>query len=185
MKTLIFTIICVSLSNTNYFDKMVLPYSIVTSKTDLIVEGTIDEIYDGKYGFTISDFIKGKDQKTIYVTIGKQWTCDIRKTDYKKGQKLILFLIKENGKYQIINGSTGELIINDDGSILRHKYQPLPDLTILKDGIKMLIKSIDYNGELYSEGTYKFLVSQSEFEKYKNENSFYYQSTRGLEYVNN
>jgi len=183
MKTLITLILFTSFSNINEFDKMVLPYSIVTSKADLIVEGQIDEIYDGKYDFRITDFIKGKDDTKITVNKWEQWMCDTRQIEYETGQKLILFLKKEKGQYQIINGSTGELIINDDGSIMRYEYQALPDKSIVKEGIKMLIKSIKYSGKLYSKGKYKFLVNQSEYEQYKSENEFFYKSTRGLQYV--
>jgi len=183
MKILIAIILFTSLSKSNDVDKMVLPYSIVTSKADLIIEGEIGSIFDGKYDFTVSEFIKGNDDEVISVNKWEQWMCDTRQTEYKTGQKLILFLKKEKGQYEIINGSTGELIINDDGTILRYEYQSLPKKSIVKEGIKMLIKSIDYKGKLYSKGIYKFLVSQSEYEKYRSENVFYYKSTRGLKYV--
>ena len=182
MRIFITLILFTSFTNNNEFDKQVLPYSIVTSKADLIVEGQIDEINDEKYHFKISDFIKGKDDDTIIVNKWKQWICDTRPIKYKTGQKLILFLKREKGKYEVINGSTGELIINDDNSILRYKYQALPNRLVVKEGIKMLMKSIKYKGKIYSQGKFKFLVSQSEYERYRNENAFYYKVTRGLKY---
>ncbi|KAB1158541.1 hypothetical protein F7018_07945 [Tenacibaculum aiptasiae] len=98
MRILITLLLFTSLTNNNEFDKKVLPYSIVTSKADLIVEGQIDEINYGKYHFGISDFIKGKDDNTIIVNKWKQWMCDTRPLKYKTGQKLILFLKKGNTK---------------------------------------------------------------------------------------
>ncbi|WP_438423863.1 hypothetical protein [Aquimarina macrocephali] len=183
MKILITLILFTTISNKNEVDKIILPYSIVTSKADLIVEGEIENIYDEKYDFTVSEFIKGSDKTIISVSKWEEWMCDTRQIKYKTGQNLILFLKKEKGKYDIINGSTGELIINDDDSLLRYEYQTLPNKSIVKEGIKLLIKSIDYKGKLYSKGKFKFLVSQSEFDKYKTENEFYYKSTRGLDYA--
>ena len=183
MKTLIAIILFTSFSNINEFDKIVLPYSIVTSKADLIVEGEIDEVYDDKYDFIVSEFIKGSDDSTISVNKWEEWMCDTRQIKYESGQRLILFLKKEKGKYDIINGSTGELIINDDNSIMRYEYQALPNKSVVKEGIKMLIKSIDYKGKLYSKGKYKFLLSQTQYDEYRNKNEFYFKSTRGLKYA--
>ncbi|WP_299125359.1 hypothetical protein [uncultured Tenacibaculum sp.] len=182
MRILITLLLFTSLTNNNEFSKHTLPYSIVTSKADLIVEGQIDEINNEKYQFKISDFIKGKDDDTIIVNKWKQWMCDTRPLKYKTGQKLILFLKKVKGKYKVINGSTGELIINDNDGIVRYKYNALPNRLVVKEGIKMLIKSIKYKGKIYSNGKFKFLVSQSEYEKYRNKNAFYYKVTRGLKY---
>ncbi|WP_299628337.1 hypothetical protein [uncultured Tenacibaculum sp.] len=183
MKALISLVLLLTISNGVDIDKQVIPYSIVTAKSDLIVEGEIKNVYDETYEFTITDFIKGKTGDTISVNKWKEWMCDSRQIKHLKGQNLILFLQKDqHGEYKIINGSTGELIINSDGSILRYDYERLPNKSVVKKGIKMLLNSIRYNGELYSNGEFEFLVSKTEFEKMKKMNLFYFKSTRGITY---
>ena len=186
MKTLIVLLFFTSISSATDLDKMILPYSIVTSKSNIIVEGTINKLHADKYDLLVVDFIKGNESKTISVNKWDEWQCDTRQIKYEIGQKLILFLKKnDKGEYDIINGSTGELIINNDDSILRYEYQELPKKPIVKEGIKMLIKSISYTDNLYSNDKHKFeiLVSQSEFEKFKTQNEFYFNATRGIQYA--
>lgn len=183
MKTLVSLILFFSFTKDIDVDKQTLSYAIVTSKSDLIVEGKINEIFDGKYNFTVQDYLKGNSPEIIKVNKWKEWICDSRQIKHEIGQNLILFLQKNNkGEYNIINGSTGELIINNDGNILRDKYQKLPNQTTIKEGVKLLLKSIRYTGELYYGGEFEVLVNKTEFEKMRKENEFYFKSTVRIEY---
>jgi hypothetical protein len=95
----------------NYaFKKHELPYSVVISKADLIVDGVISKVSKDKYEFTISQFVKGKSNSKISVSIWKEWLCDPRAKELKYGQRLILFLEKTvYGNFAPINQSTGEI----------------------------------------------------------------------------
>ena len=102
--------------NLNY-KKMTMPYSIVISKADLIVDGTVSKVFKNSYEFTISQFVKGKSGSKINVSIWKEWMCDPRIGELKTGQRLILFLEKTpSGNYNPINERrVWKIIINDSG----------------------------------------------------------------------
>lgn len=103
----------------NYaFKKYELPYSIVIAKADLIVDGIISKVSKNEYEFTINEFVKGKSPSKIKVSIWKEWICDPRIKELKTGQRLILFLEKSPyGNFTTINGSTGEIYIDNDSFI--------------------------------------------------------------------
>src|SRR5690606_23777758 len=89
--------------------KRVLPYGVVISKSNLIVEGRVIEKKKDTYQFKITEFVKGKAPELITVRIWDEWTCDKRIKAIEKNQRLLLFLQFEEGQYSVINGSTGEL----------------------------------------------------------------------------
>lgn len=154
------------------FKKNILSYSIVISKADLIVDGTISGVSKDKYEFTISQFIKGKSNSKINVTIWKEWMCDGRAEDLKKGQRLLLFLEKtSDNTYYPINESTGELFIEKDNSPSPSMYmlEKFPNATIIKSGIKMFIDTYKVHGNLndrFLQNVY-FQSNKSIFEIYK------------------
>ena len=83
----------------NYgFKKKELPYSIVISKADLIVDGIVSKVSKNTYEFTIKQFVKGRSATKINVSIWKEWLCDPRIKELKAGQRLILFLERLDGK---------------------------------------------------------------------------------------
>ncbi|MDA6071755.1 hypothetical protein NJT12_19190 [Flavobacterium sp. AC] len=154
------------------FKKNILSYSIVISKADLIVDGTISNVSKDRYEFTISQFIKGKSDSKINVTIWKEWMCDGRVSDLKKGQKLLLFLEKTSKSvYYPINESTGELFLEKDNSPSPSMYrlERFPNGTVIKKGIKMFLETYQAYGNLndrFLQNVY-FQSNKSIFEIYK------------------
>ncbi|AUC77086.1 hypothetical protein [Olleya sp. Bg11-27] len=187
MKSILITFILVLNFNTLKFDKNTVSYSRLIPLSELIVEGNIKSLSDSSFEFLVTDFIKGNEKMVIKVKKWREWQCDMRHAKYELGQRLILILTRnEDGIYEAMNGSTGELIINKDESIERYSYRALPKLPITKEGIKMIITAINFEGDMYtySEEKYKFtiLVSKSEFERLRNNNEFFYLATRGLSF---
>lgn len=157
----------------NYgFKKNILPYSIVIFKADLIVDGTISDVSQDKYEFTVSQFIKGKSSSKIKILIWKEWMCDGRVSELKKGQRLLLFLEKKSKTdYYPINESTGELFIGKDNlpSPSMYMLERFPNATIIKKGIKMFTETYTAYGDLndrFLQNVY-FQSNKSIFEIYK------------------
>jgi hypothetical protein len=154
------------------FKKNILSYSIVISKADLIVDGIISNVSKERYEFTISQFIKGKSDSKINVTIWKEWMCDGRVSDLKKGQKLLLFLEKTSKNfYYPINESTGELFLKKDNSPSPSMYmlERFPNATVIKKGIIMFLETYQAYGNLndrFLQNVY-FQSNKSIFEIYK------------------
>jgi hypothetical protein len=155
----------------NYgFKKHELPYSIVISKADLIVDGTISRVSQNEYEFTISEFVKGKSGSKIKVLIWKEWICDPRIKELKAGQRLILFLEKTTyGNFAPINDSTGEIYIDNDAFINIFLPKEFSNPTVLKKGISMFIETIKVCGDLndrFLQNVY-FVSNKSIFEIYR------------------
>lgn len=178
MKILISLLLTFSLSNTPSVKKSFLPYGIVISKADLIVEGTISKVSELEYQLEVNELIKGKSSPSISVQIWNEWTCDTRQKKLKKGQKLMLFLIKEQDSYKVINGSTGELFIEEDNLIKNYRSVKTPTANDLNEAIKMFLKAFSFKGSLYRQGgdderSFKQLIESSELEKMMTKNEFF------------
>lgn len=158
-------------SFSNYaFKKNVLPYSIVISKADLIVDGVISKVSKDKYEFTISQFVKGRSAIKINVSIWKEWLCDPRIKELKPGQRLILFLEKTTyGNYSPINQSTGELYVDDNTFLDIFLPKDFSNPAVLKKGIAMFVETFNLYGDLndrFLQNVY-FVSNKSIFEIYK------------------
>ncbi|MEN2399502.1 hypothetical protein GKZ90_0006920 [Flavobacterium sp. MC2016-06] len=134
----------------NYgFKKHELPYSIIIAKADLIVDGTISKVSKNEYEFTISQFVKGKSSAKIKVSIWKEWLCDPRIKELKTGQRLILFLEKTAyGNFSPINGSTGEIYVDNDSFINIFLPKDFSTPEILKKGISMFLRTCTFYGDI-------------------------------------
>ncbi len=177
MKTLFTLIVTLSIISTVEAKKIFLPYEIIIGNADLVVEGEIVSVDDGFYKFKITDFLKGSSEKIITVQMFRQWTCDQRIIPVEKGQKLLLFLLKSNGKfYKIINGSTGELFIENVQSAFSQDFE-FKNYDDIKKGIKLFGESFDYQGELYpkfgEKQTFKKLLSEQKLIKYDSVSKFF------------
>ncbi|MEG0849672.1 MAG: hypothetical protein RSF34_03185 [Flavobacterium sp.] len=155
----------------NYgFKKREIPYSIVILKADLIVDGTVSKVSKDSYEFTVTQFVKGKSNSKIKVSIWKEWLCDPRIVELKAGQRLILFLEKlANGNFYPINESTGELYVDNNCFINIFLPKDFSNPTVLKKGISMFLKTYQCYGDLnnrFLENVY-FLSNKSIFEVYK------------------
>lgn len=176
MKYLISILILFNLCSKSDFRKRNLPYGVLISEADLIVEGRIANHNSNLYEFKVNEFIKGNSSPVINVEIWQEWNCDKRIKAIKKGQKLLLFLKKEKKSYKIINGSTGELFILEDGSVEAFLKNDFPKIKEVKKGIKLFLKSYKYKGKLYpgfnEEYYFEKLTDQSEINKMRQENEF-------------
>ncbi|MCC9070039.1 hypothetical protein LNQ49_00275 [Flavobacterium sp. F-65] len=164
-----------------------MSYSIVISKADLIVEGSVTKIIKGKYEFTINEYIKGKSTPKIYVTIWDEWTCDRRIEKLKVGQKLILFLEKSKTEYSVINQSTGELFVKKDNTVSTFMLLKFPKAPVLKKGISMFLETYscygDLNDRFLQNMYFQKKKSSTEINKMKKENDFFkYLSEEELKY---
>jgi hypothetical protein len=171
MKTLFSILLIIGITSDVNMKKMILSYPIVISKADLIIEGEISEtsFFFSEYEFKVNEFIKGESERKISINMWEEWICDRRIKKPKKGQKLLLFLKENNGEYEIINGSTGELFIKEKDSLETFMRKDFPKLNELKSGIKMFSKSFKYDEKKY----FKKLVENSEIEEMKSKNGFY------------
>lgn len=155
----------------NYgFKKNNLPYSIVILKADLIVDGTISKVSKDKYEFTINEFVKGKSDIKIKVSIWKEWQCDARIKELKKGQRLILLLEKlPNGNFYPINESTGELFVDNNAFPDIFLPKEFSNPIILKEGILMFLQTYTLYGFSNDRFLQKFnfVRNKSVFEIYK------------------
>ncbi len=187
MKTLISILILLSFTTNSSLKKRNLPYGIVISKADLIVDGKISKVSSNEYELEIDDFVKGQSAKSIEVKMWKEWTCDSRIEKAEIGQRLILFLTKtKNGKYEIINGSTGELIVGKDNSVKTFMKSEFPTASQTKKGIQQFLQAFEYKGNLYpkfnEEKYFKRLIKQSEIDKMMAENKFFKSIVLSLKY---
>lgn len=158
--------------NLNY-KKMAIPYNIVISKADLIVDGTVSKVFKNTYEFTISQFVKGKSGLKINVSIWKEWLCDPRIGELKAGQRLILFLEKTPyGNFNPINESTGELYVDKDNFTNMFIAKDFSNPTVLKKGIKMFLETYNFQEDLQ---TSYFQSHKTIFKIYKmkEENKFF------------
>ena len=178
MKTLISLFLLFSFTLNNGLKKAVLPYGILISKADLIVDGKILEISENNYNFEITEIVKGSASKTIKVKIWKEWECDHRIEKMTTEQRLLLFLTKtKSGTYEIMNDSTGELIIGKDNAVKSIEKLDFPKVNEVKKGIKLFLKAYAYieisPSKFYDDGHFKRLISAAEIDKMMLENTFF------------
>jgi hypothetical protein len=157
----------------NFYKKMTIPYSIVISKADLIVDGTVSKVLKNEYEFTISQFVKGKAGSRIKVSIWEEWLCDPRMGELKAGQRLILFLEKtSDGLFKQINESNGELYVNKDTFVDTFIAKDFSSPAILKTGVTMFLTTYTFQ----SNSNSSFFHSQKsifEIQKMKEDNKFF------------
>jgi len=178
LKTFVSILLLISFTTHNPIRKRGLPYGIVISKADLIVDGKISNIQSNEYELEIDEFLKGESSRVIKVKMWKEWTCDRRIEKTEIGQRLILFLTDDkNGKFEIINGSTGELIVRKDNSVNTFTNLELPSVSETKSGIQKFIQAFEYSGNLYpkynDQNYFKQLIEQSEIDKLMAKNIFF------------
>lgn len=176
MKIFFSIILLMSFTTHTEFKKRVLPYGIVISKADLIVEGIVASKKENSYKFNITEFIKGESPKAINVSIWNEWSCDKRVKAIENNQRLLLFLQKDGMDYSVINGSTGELFILSDENVETFTKNDFPKITEVKEGIRLFLKSYEYKGDLYpnigEESYFVRLIKQSKIKMMKKENMF-------------
>ncbi|MCC9019999.1 hypothetical protein [Flavobacterium lipolyticum] len=133
----------------NYgYKKNELPYPIAILKADLIVDGTITKVSKNEYEFAITQFVKGKSDSKIKVSIWKEWLCDPRIKELKTGQRLILLLEKTtHNNFATINNSTGELYIDNNSFINIFLPKDFSTPEIFKKGILMFIETYKFYGD--------------------------------------
>lgn len=177
MKAFFTLILTLSIFSKIEAKKIFLPYEIIIGSANLVVEGEIVSVNGRFYKFKITDYLKGSSEKIITVQMFPEWTCDERIIPAEKGQKLLLFLLKSNNEfYKIINGSTGELFIEN---VLGDFYQDFDfeNYDDIKKGIKLFVKAFDYHGKLYpkfgEKQTFKKLLPENELIKYESESKFF------------
>ena len=148
MKYLLSILAILTFSLNSCAKKLIYPIEVVAGMADLIVVGEIDSVISGSYKFKISNTLKGQSMKLIEVQMFKEWKCDGRIKKAEKGQELFLFLIRNAGKYEIINGSTGEMFI-DKGKVLRtfNKFQPTTEELAL--ALQAFTNSFEFKGKDY------------------------------------
>ncbi|MFV8348031.1 hypothetical protein [Flavobacterium sp. ZB4P13] len=149
--------------------KMDYPIEVMAGISELIVIGEINIVKGNLYIFDIKETLKGKLYKSISVKLFKEWTCDTRFAKPKKGQKLCLFLKRGLSNWEIINGSTGELLISDNSITLGgyeeykhidYKFTPYClSVEEFKNGIREFSKCYRFIGE------YDFMDKKAHFEQ--------------------
>ena len=107
-------------------------YDVILS-ADLVVVGSIEDPSDEAYTFNIEEIVHGTvEGSSISVQKWKEWTCDSRAFEIKKGQRLVLLLRLDSLGYSPINASTGEIPIVNDSIALRYeplRPMPVPEFT--------------------------------------------------------
>ncbi len=152
---------------------MILPIEIMIGSSDIIVIGTIQTVYENTYDFEIQKNIKGNEKKIVIpVQKFKEWTCDTRIKKVEKGQHLLLFLKKKiNNRYEIINGSTGELFIDNNKVRIHNKKITIEQFESTTQDFLLCYEFTNKNNP-YKKGTFKSLKKQKEINVYKNKSSF-------------
>ncbi len=162
-----------TLSSNSYAKKLYYPLEIVVGMADLIVIGEIESVSKDTYQFKIDKKIKGEESDLIKVQMFKEWTCDNRMKKAEKGQKLFLFLVKKGGKYEIINGSTGEMFIEGD-TVLRIINGEQPTVDKLATSIKSFTRAFRLKSKNYApfeETVFKQLISDNEIKNLTNQSA--------------
>jgi len=95
--------------------KMQMAIESVILSADLIVIGEIKSDGVGSYVFGIQETLYGDSSlQTVRVQKWKEWTCDSRGFEIRKGQRLVLLLGKGKAGYYPVNDSTGEIPLRQD-----------------------------------------------------------------------
>lgn len=184
MKQIITVLFIILLASKAEAKKMVYPIEIVAGIAELIVVGEINSVKGNTYIFDIGETLKGKQYKSITVKMFEQWTCDTRFGEPKKGQKLCLFLKRGMTNWQIINGSTGELLISNNAITLGdeeykhvdYKYTPYRiSVEEFKIGLREFSKSYRFVGEYDfrdEKAHFEQIGDEKQISKLKNTNKF-------------
>ena len=155
-KYLILLFFLLAMSTITYSKKNILPIEIVAIQADKIVIGEIISVKNNSYNLKVTENIKGGNESLIIVQKFEEWTCDIRYAEVEIGQKLFLFLKNIENKFEIINGSTGEIPIINNRITLQNeeykhiKYESHPysiDLMEFKTGIIKFINCFAMSGK--------------------------------------
>ena len=102
--------------------KAFMAFEKIVQDADLIITGNIVSVKENSYILRINRVLKGNTDSIIEIQKFNEWTCDIRYAKHTVGEKLCLLLEQKSGKWEIINGSCGELPVKDD-SLNVHQYQ--------------------------------------------------------------
>jgi hypothetical protein len=106
--------------------KVNYPFEALVGLADMIVTGYISHVSgDSSYIFVIDQTVKGEMKKEVIVKVFTNWTCDIRWKKPEVGQKLFLFLLKKNDRYETIGGSDGEIFIVENKLRLFNIFNPM------------------------------------------------------------
>ncbi|MFT5820534.1 MAG: hypothetical protein ACI8ZM_001777 [Crocinitomix sp.] len=155
MKYFLSVIIVLTFSISGHAKKFCYPIEVVAGMADLIVVGKIEKVSSGSYQFRISTTVKGQVKDLIKVQKFEEWTCDKRMKKAKKGQELFLFLTMKAEKYEIINGSTGEMFI-ENGVVQRVFNTLQPKTADLITALKAFTSSFKYKGKDYDTSDKNF-----------------------------
>jgi hypothetical protein len=130
--------------------KWYMPLEAIASQADYIVVGEIIAVHDSTYLFHVTEYEKGTGSRTLTIQQFKEWTCDQRYAKPAKGQRLLLFLKQHNADLELLNGSSGELPINNNRITLSNEvyvyergkpFVPYSiDLAEFTTGIKLLLR---------------------------------------------
>jgi len=184
MKQIITFLFIILLASKAEAKKMVYPIEIVAGMAELIVVGEINSVKGNTYIFDIGETLKGKQYKSITVKMFEEWTCDTRFAEPKKGQKLCLFLKRGMTNWQIINGSTGELLISNNAITLGdeeykhvdYKYTPYRiSVEEFKIGLREFGKCYRFVGEYDfrdEKAHFEQIGDEKQISKLKNTNKF-------------
>jgi hypothetical protein len=162
--------------------KIFYPYAIAIFESELIIDGTISNVSPDEYEFEICDFVKGKSLSHVNIKIWEEWSCDGRVGKIEKGQRLLLFLKRDdasNNCFHTFNGSTGELFVSNNESVKTFMTKSFSKVEELKKGIKMFQSAYTYKkttGQKINYGFrnhFKKLKSTNEINQMKTENKFF------------
>ena len=161
---LIFLLVLFTQVGNVYGKKLTYPIEVVAGMADLIVTGEIEKVHSHTYVFKIAQTIKGKSHQRITVHMFKEWTCDRRIRKPEVGQKLFLFLNKKIFSYESINGSTGEMFIDED-RVVGDIDGSRPTIAELSDALQIFVSCYTLKGKKYhsSKGTI-FIQNKSDDE---------------------
>ncbi len=175
MRILTFIIFLLTSINSNAVSQTNLLYGMLIEKSDLIVHGKILKVTDSTYEFQVHNIIKGKSLKEITVSIWEEWICDIRSLPLESNAELVLFLTKNgNNVYDVLNGSNGELFVDDNSVITHFDNNPITVDLMIK-GIQLFSKHFEYlNGECcdYQKLIFEQLTEDKELKKLMRSNIF-------------
>lgn len=157
MKFLLSILLFLAFSATCHAKKFFYPIEIVAGMADLIVVGEISKVDSNSYEFLIKETVKGSETGSIKVKMFEEWTCDSRRFKAEVGQKLFLFLEKGLFKYEIINGSTGELFIKHE-KVLRIIDKNEPTVTDLVSALKSFTTAYRFKSDKFGIGEERVFV---------------------------
>ncbi len=98
--------------------KDIWPFACIVHNADVIVLGKITAVRANSVMVNVEETVYGDCDSLISVSKWKEWTCDMRFAPYRKGQQLLLFLMRGKSLYYTINASTGELPVENDSILV-------------------------------------------------------------------